>query len=77
MRDGCIREFQSRRASRFFQLARFFSVLAGEMRSVAVGWQVYEITNRPPDLGTLVVTGLWAWYFPELQRTNKLDSSAA
>lgn len=60
-----------------FQLARFFIVLAGEMRSVAVGWQVYEIMNRPLDLGTLVVTGLWAWYFPELQRTNKLDSSAA
>jgi hypothetical protein len=60
-----------------FQLARFFSVLAGEMRSVAVGWQVYEIMNRPLDLATLVVTGLWAWYFPELQRTNKLDSSAA
>jgi len=35
----------------FFQTARFFIVLATEMQSVAVGWQVYEITNRPLDLG--------------------------
>jgi len=48
-----------------FQLARFFIVLAGEMPSVAVGWQV-----------SLVVTGLWAGCFPELRRTDKLDSSA-
>src|SRR5712671_5614859 len=34
-----------------FQLSRFFIVLAGEMQSVAVGWQVYEITKRPLDLG--------------------------
>src|SRR5437773_11474507 len=34
-----------------FQSGRFFIVLAGEMQSVAVGWQVYEITNRPFDLG--------------------------
>src|SRR5258708_12204569 len=33
------------------QLSRFFIVLAGEMQSVAVGWQVYEITKRPLDLG--------------------------
>jgi MFS family permease len=35
----------------FFQTARFFIVLATEMQSVAVGWQVYEITKRPLDLG--------------------------
>lgn len=34
-----------------FQLARFFIVLATEMQSVAVGWQVYEITKRPLALG--------------------------
>src|SRR6266581_4832569 len=34
-----------------FQLARFFLVLATEMQAVAVGWQVYEITHRPIDLG--------------------------
>ncbi len=31
--------------------ARFFVVVALEMQSVAVGWQVYEITRRPLDLG--------------------------
>src|SRR6516162_9484919 len=31
--------------------ARFFVVLALEMQAVAVGWQVYEITKRPLDLG--------------------------
>ena len=34
-----------------YTLARFFIVLALEMQSVAVGWQVYEITRRPLDLG--------------------------
>jgi MFS family permease len=31
--------------------ARFFVVVALEMQSVAVGWQVYEITRCPLDLG--------------------------
>ncbi len=34
-----------------FQAARFFVVVATEMQAVAVGWQVYEITKRPLDLG--------------------------
>lgn len=34
-----------------YQVARFFIVLALEMQSVAVGWQVYQITHRPLDLG--------------------------
>src|SRR6266853_4220096 len=34
-----------------YELARFFIVLALEMQSVAVGWQVYDITKRPLDLG--------------------------
>src|SRR6202035_3685629 len=34
-----------------FQIARFLIVSAVEMQSVAVGWQVYEITKRPLDLG--------------------------
>jgi MFS family permease len=34
-----------------YTVARFFIVLALEMQSVAVGWQVYEITRRPLDLG--------------------------
>jgi MFS family permease len=36
---------------RYFQVARFLVVSAMEMQSVAVGWQVYEITRRPLDLG--------------------------
>src|ERR1700674_849330 len=35
----------------FYQLARFCMVAGLEMQSVAVGWQVYEITKRPLDLG--------------------------
>ncbi|HZE27179.1 MAG TPA: MFS transporter [Terriglobales bacterium] len=34
-----------------YQVARFFIVTALEMQSVAVGWQVYEITHRALDLG--------------------------
>src|SRR5882757_3237342 len=34
-----------------YQLARFFIVTGLEMQSVAVGWQIYEITKRPIDLG--------------------------
>src|SRR5580658_6281817 len=34
-----------------YQFARFFIVLALEMQSVAVGWQIYEITKSPLDLG--------------------------
>jgi MFS family permease len=36
---------------RFFQAARFLMVAGLEMQSVAVGWQIYEITRRPLDLG--------------------------
>ena len=34
-----------------YEIGRFFVVAALEMQSVAVGWQVYEITRRPLDLG--------------------------
>jgi MFS family permease len=34
-----------------YELALFFIEAALEMQSVAVGWQVYEITKRPLDLG--------------------------
>jgi MFS family permease len=40
---------------RLYQIARFCIVFCTEMQSVAVGWQVYEITKRPLDLG---LTGL-------------------
>jgi MFS family permease len=34
-----------------YEVARFLIELSLEMQSVAVGWQVYEITKRPLDLG--------------------------
>lgn len=34
-----------------YEVGRLFIVLALEMQSVAVGWQVYDITKRPLDLG--------------------------
>src|SRR5260370_38304762 len=34
-----------------YQVERFCVVAALEMQSIAVGWQVYEITRRPLDLG--------------------------
>src|SRR5215469_6800101 len=31
--------------------ARVLSVLGSEMQAVAVGWQIFELTHRPVDLG--------------------------
>jgi MFS family permease len=36
-----------------YEAARFFIVTSLEMQSVAVGWQVYDITRRPLDLGLI------------------------
>lgn len=36
---------------RLFQTGRALSIIATEMQSVAVGWQVFELTHRPIDLG--------------------------
>src|SRR5580692_9458672 len=36
---------------RLYQGARLLSTLANQMLSVAVGWQVYEMTRRAFDLG--------------------------
>ncbi|HWC19374.1 MAG TPA: MFS transporter [Terriglobales bacterium] len=36
---------------RLFQLGRALSIVGTEMQSVAVGWQVFEITHQPIDLG--------------------------
>jgi MFS family permease len=43
----------------FYQLARLFTVMATEMQSVAVGWQVFEITRRPLDLGYVGLAQFW------------------
>ena len=34
-----------------YEIARFFVICSLEMLSVAIGWQVYEITHSPLDLG--------------------------
>ncbi len=36
---------------RLYQGSRLLSTIANQMLSVAVGWQVYELTRRPFDLG--------------------------
>lgn len=36
---------------RLFEVARLFSIVALEAQSIAVAWQVYELTKRPLDLG--------------------------
>ncbi|MEX0941153.1 MAG: MFS transporter [Pseudomonadales bacterium] len=38
---------------RFYVAARFLTTLAVQMQSVAIGWQVYEITGDPLDLGLI------------------------
>jgi MFS family permease len=42
-----------------YQSARLFTVVASEMLSVAVGWQVFEITRRPLDLGFVGLAQFW------------------
>ena len=59
-------------AFRYYWFGRFASVFAVQVTSVAVGWQVYDITRDPLDLGlvgliqflpspllVLVTTGLY------------------
>ena len=45
-----------------YEGARFFITVALEMQSVAVGWQIYDITRKPFDLG---LAGL-AQFLPSL-----------
>ena len=45
---------------RYYCLARFLTTISSEMQSLAVGWQIYELTHRPLDLG---LVGL-AQFFP-------------
>src|SRR4051812_7753855 len=36
---------------RLYQIGRFAAVVGTQVLSVSVGWQVYELTRRPLDLG--------------------------
>ncbi|MFO0947515.1 MAG: MFS transporter [Planctomycetota bacterium] len=38
---------------RYYSAARFFMTLAVQMQSVAIGWQVFEATGDPMDLGLI------------------------
>ncbi len=40
-------------ALKYYLLARLFGTLAVQMQTVAVGWQVYEATHDPLDLGLI------------------------
>src|SRR6202044_4236082 len=50
-RGAAARAVFSNPAFRWYELARIFIVVSTEMQSVAVGWQIYEITHRTLDLG--------------------------
>jgi len=56
--------------------ARFCIVIALEMQSVAVGWQVYEITRRPLDLGLIGLAQFlpgFALFLPAGHMVDRLD----
>jgi MFS family permease len=59
-----------------YAFARFCIVAALEMQSVAVGWQVYEITKRPLDLGLVglaqFVPGI-LFFLPAGHTVDRLD----
>ena len=38
---------------RYYMMARFLITVSSEMQSVAIGWQVYNLTHRARDLGLL------------------------
>ncbi|HEX8799026.1 MAG TPA: MFS transporter, partial [Terriglobales bacterium] len=42
-----------------YQGARLFTVMATEMQSVAVGWQVFDLTQRPLDWGFVGLAQFW------------------
>jgi MFS family permease len=59
-----------------YAISRFCIVVAQEMQSVAIGWQVYEITKRPLDLGLVglaqFLPGI-AFFLPAGHTVDRLD----
>lgn len=59
-----------------FSIARFCIVAALEMQSVAIGWQIYEITKRPLDLGLVglaqFLPGI-AFFLPAGHTVDRVD----
>ena len=61
---------------KLYLVARWFIVLALEMQSVAVGWQVYDITKKPLDLGLIGLaqfTPSFLLFLVTGQVTDRLD----
>jgi len=59
-----------------YETARFCIVAALEMQSVAVGWQVYEITHRALDLGLVGLAQFlpgMIFFLPGGHATDRLD----
>jgi hypothetical protein len=49
---------------RYYMMARFLITASSEMQSVAIGWQVYNLTHRARDLGLVGLSQfLPAFYF--------------
>src|SRR3569833_1368811 len=40
---------------RYYSISRFLTTCSSEMQSVAVGWQIYQMTHQPLDLGLVGV----------------------
>jgi len=59
-----------------YAISRFCIVIALEMQSVAIGWQVYEITKRPLDLGLVglaqFLPGI-AFFLPAGHTVDRVD----
>jgi hypothetical protein len=61
-----------------FWLARTATSVAFQMQAVGVGWQLYDLTHNPVDLGLvgiLVVAAVWVKMFPALYRVERFPST--
>jgi MFS family permease len=56
-----------------YQLGRMCVIIALEMQSVAIGWQVYEITHRPLDLGLVGLAQFLPGFFLFLAAGHAVD----
>jgi MFS family permease len=56
-----------------YQLGRMCIIIALEMQSVAIGWQVYDITKRPLDLGLVGLAQFLPGFFLFLAAGHAVD----
>jgi MFS family permease len=57
----------------YYEVARFFIVVALEMQSVAVGWQIFSITHRALDLGLVGLAQFLPGFFLFLASGSAAD----